>query len=510
MLDTDHDPVTFTRKPLDVLIAGSGCGGSLLAWILASQGMRVAMIDPQPHPRFAIGESSTPVADMILADLAARYRLPKLAPLAQYGTWCQVYPQLRRGRKRGFSYFFHAPGKAFQPSPSHTTELLVAASSDDFHCDTHWYRADVDAFLAEAAVEAGAGCIAPATPRQCRYARDRWQVVVETPAGDLAFRSRFLVDASAGRFGTRFLQAGDRTDLLLSRSGAVYTHLRNVRPWRALLENWGAHCQDHPFDCDAAALHHVFPGGWMWQLRFDHGVTSLGVACESSPAALPGAGGCEKIRSFLAQYPSIAAQCEQAQLVDPPGGWVIVERLQRRAARATGTAWAALPSAFAFIDPLHSTGIAHTLSGVERLARILLSTGTDSTQVEQLEQYERQLVSEVALVDELVSAAYANTGNFSRFIAATMLYFTAAIQYECRRKQGLQEQAFLCADDPELFHRLRAACCYLRETASRSDANQRESIENGWDRVRQWIEPYNTVGLLDRDMRNMYRHTVAR
>jgi UDP-galactopyranose mutase len=64
----------------DVLILGSGFSGGLLAWILASQGLRVAILDRSRHPRFAIGESSTPAADMVIADLAARYQLPKLAP----------------------------------------------------------------------------------------------------------------------------------------------------------------------------------------------------------------------------------------------------------------------------------------------------------------------------------------------------------------------------------------------------------------------------------------------
>jgi FADH2 O2-dependent halogenase len=50
----------------DVLILGSSFSGSLLAWLLARRGLRVALIDRDRHPRFAIGESSTPVADLLL------------------------------------------------------------------------------------------------------------------------------------------------------------------------------------------------------------------------------------------------------------------------------------------------------------------------------------------------------------------------------------------------------------------------------------------------------------
>ena len=53
----------------DVLILGSGFGGSLLALILARAGKLVAMVDRSRHPRFAIGESSTPLADRTLAQM---------------------------------------------------------------------------------------------------------------------------------------------------------------------------------------------------------------------------------------------------------------------------------------------------------------------------------------------------------------------------------------------------------------------------------------------------------
>ena len=48
-----------------IMIIGSGFGGSILAAILAKAGIRVMLVDHQSHPRFAIGESSTPTANLI-------------------------------------------------------------------------------------------------------------------------------------------------------------------------------------------------------------------------------------------------------------------------------------------------------------------------------------------------------------------------------------------------------------------------------------------------------------
>ena len=120
----------------DVVVLGSGFAGSILALILQRQGRDVLAVDKASHPRFAIGESSTPTANLVLASLARQYDLPRLAPLARYGTWQAAYPRLTCGLKRGFSYFKHDPHTPFRPRDDHANELLVAANSDDQASDT--------------------------------------------------------------------------------------------------------------------------------------------------------------------------------------------------------------------------------------------------------------------------------------------------------------------------------------------------------------------------------------
>src|SRR5215469_8146199 len=96
-----------TQLNVDVAVIGGGFGGSLTALLLRRIGRTVAIIERGSHPRFALGESATPLADLVLGDLARRYDLPRIAPLAEYGTWQQSYPELVCGLKRGFSYFHH-------------------------------------------------------------------------------------------------------------------------------------------------------------------------------------------------------------------------------------------------------------------------------------------------------------------------------------------------------------------------------------------------------------------
>ena len=122
----------------DIMIAGAGFAGSLMALVLNSLGFRVCLVEKGKHPRFAIGESSTPVADLILRQLSQQYNLPWLKDFSRYGSWQQAHPEIVCGIKRGFSYFKHHPGKEFTTDANHSYELLVAASTDDLQSDTNW------------------------------------------------------------------------------------------------------------------------------------------------------------------------------------------------------------------------------------------------------------------------------------------------------------------------------------------------------------------------------------
>src|SRR4051812_39273410 len=139
----------------DIAVIGAGFSGSLTALLLKQIGLSSVLIDRGTHPRFAIGESSTPLANLILEDLAWRYDLPRLAPLSNYASWKRAYPDIVCGLKRGFSYFHHRFGEDFQPQADHANELLVAASSTNEDADTHWLRSEFDQFLAHEAIAAG-------------------------------------------------------------------------------------------------------------------------------------------------------------------------------------------------------------------------------------------------------------------------------------------------------------------------------------------------------------------
>src|SRR5690348_16834760 len=143
------------KASCEIAIVGSGFAGSLLARILTRIGYDVVLLERGTHPRFAIGESSTPLANLSLERIALRYGLEDCYALATHGRWLKKFPDLRRGLKRGFTFYRHHPGQRFQNLGFDSERLLVAASPDDAIADSHWFRADVDQHFVEEAVVAG-------------------------------------------------------------------------------------------------------------------------------------------------------------------------------------------------------------------------------------------------------------------------------------------------------------------------------------------------------------------
>src|SRR4026207_1138683 len=107
------------------------------------------------HPRCAMGESASPLAGVLIEQLADRYDLPRVRPLSAFGTWQRTYPDVVCGLKRGFTYFKHETGRRYLTTADRSNQLLVAASPNDELSDTHWLRSDVDHFLVREATALG-------------------------------------------------------------------------------------------------------------------------------------------------------------------------------------------------------------------------------------------------------------------------------------------------------------------------------------------------------------------
>jgi FADH2 O2-dependent halogenase len=213
---------------------------------------------------------------------------------------------------------------------------------------------------------------------------------------------------------------------------------------------------------------------------------------------------------LIATVPALADQFCEAKLVQPETGLQRTERLQRRVSHAAGPDWAMLPHTAGFIDPLHSTGIAHTLCGIERLVDILAKHWDKEDLPLQLKQYEEILFSELDLIDQLVGGCYESLSDFQLFTSFSMLYFAAATTYEHRRiEEGMNPHAaFLCADDSQFRNVVESVLDNL-PSVTKPDGRNAAAISKFEQFVANAIEPFNSVGLCNPSVQNMYRYTAA-
>ena len=185
----------------------------------------------------------------------------------------------------------------------------------------------------------------------------------------------------------------------------------------------------------------------------------------------------------------------------PVLGWM--PRISRMVTSASGRGWTLLPATAGVIDPLHSTGIAHGLWGVWRVAHFLLA-GSLAARFD----YSRAVIAELQWIDRLVAGAYRSMPHgMAVFAAAASWYFVAAIHSERALVQGGQlGRGFLMHEDQALRSEVEWFLRTLESAPPRMDADQARQFV---DAVRQRIAPWNDVGLLDPSHVNRIARSAA-
>jgi tetracycline 7-halogenase / FADH2 O2-dependent halogenase len=488
------------KADFDIAIVGSGFAGSLLAMIARRLGRSVVLVERGRHPRFAIGESSTPLANLLLEELAARHALPSLLPLAKWGSWQRTRPEIACGLKRGFSFYHHRAGQPFSDDDRHANQLLVAASPCDAIADTHWYRAGFDHFLVREAQALGVTFLDETKLESAEFTATGARLHGRRHAETVDLRARFVIDASGPRgFLHHALRLPEAPLPGMPATQGLYTHFAGVARWDAL------HPEpvSPPYPVDDAAVHHVFDGGWIWVLRFNNGFTSAGAAVTDALAhELKLAEGEPAWQRLLARFPSLAAQFAGARPVRP---LVHAPRLPFLTGQMTGPGWLLLPSAAGVVDPLLSTGIPLTLLGITRLARILASDWEGGLAPEALRTYEAHTLAELQDTARLVGALYAGMGDFALFKRLSLLYFAAVSFTETARRLGKPERApgFLLGRHPGFAPAARR--CVERALQPLDDTSRAALLAD----IDRTIAPVDVAGLSDRTRRDWHPATAA-
>lgn len=460
----------------DVVVLGAGFAGSIAACIARRAGLDVLLVERGRHPRFAIGESTTPLSNLVLASIGRRFDLPWLTELSEWGRIRQAHPELRVGLKRGFSFFGHG------------RRLHVAASPNNRVADTHWVRRDVDAFLLARAREIGVRYLDRAVVEEAIEGPHGLRLRL---SGGLELSPRLVVDATgSGKGLARALGIRDVGFPALPPRWALFAHFEGV-------SDPGEPDRGAPYPVRWSGQHHLVRGGWLWSLRFDDDRVSAGVILERGrrPAVEAGAEPRDCWQTFLDEEPALRRAFGDARTVEPVRR---IEQVGRQLQRSRGRGWWLTPSAAAFVGPLLSTGFALTLTGLLRFGEALhgQGAGVDLGIGGALDALAVAGERDVARAADLVGALWHRRDDFSAFSALTMTYFAAASWMETRIRLGESPASapFLAGDHPSFGPGLRRLCAdVVGGPVADLDA-----------RVRTLIAPINVAGLHRSDAAGCY------
>ena len=364
----------------DVVILGSGLAGSVSAAILARHGATVALVDAASHPRFAIGESTTPHLIEWLRILSMRFDIPELADLFDVKAANEHIGPFH-GQKQSFGFVKHQRGR--EPDPNESTiyvvpKLITRAS--------HLYRQDSDAHYFH--VAAKYGCILRQNWRAADVDFDDDGVTVTGQNGEV-FRGRYLIDASGFRslLAQKF-DLRDKPARFKHHSRSMFTHFVGVKPFDEVID-WPKR-ERPPAPWNNGTLHHPIDRGWFWIIPFNNYPRSINPLCSvgltidertyPKPADMTPE---EEWQQFLDLYPAIKRQFEGAARVRE---WVSTDRLQYSSKHSIGYRWCLMSHAAGFIDPLYSFGLSNTFQVVYALtSRLLEALKDDDFSVERFQ-----------------------------------------------------------------------------------------------------------------------------
>jgi FADH2 O2-dependent halogenase len=211
---------------------------------------------------------------------------------------------------------------------------------------------------------------------------------------------------------------------------------------------------------------------------------------------------------LLARYPTIGDAFAEAT---PTMRIAAQPLVQHRLSRSTGDRWAMLPHAYAFVDPLFSTGIAWGLRAVERLALAFedAAAGTRVPDLQTLARYDAALSAEADQIDLVVAGAYEAIAHFDLFAAQAMLYFAtvsfAEVSQRLAPSDDVAWKGFLGVGDEvlgplprESHHRLTAI------TQGRGRAGSASERQEFADWIARTLASRNVAGLADPSRHNLY------
>lgn len=308
---------TVSSRHCDVLIMGGGPAGAAVAALLARRGWHAVILEKDRHPRFHIGESLLPLSLPFLAELGVLEEIEAIGLRKYAAEFHSVY----HGKSMTFSF-----GEALRPDYPYAYQVRRAEFDHVLLRNAGRQGAEVhEGWRVDTAAIAD-GEIRAVTAVDETGERARWQ-------------ARFYVDAT-GRdtFLADFLALKERN--ARHRSAALYAHFEGAE--RAQGQAEGNICI------------HWFDHGWFWMIPLKDGTMSVGAVCKPEYLKRRSVPVEQFLFDTIALCPGVSRRLANASLA---GEVTATGNYSYQSRRMTGKNFLLAGDAYAFIDPVFSSGV---------------------------------------------------------------------------------------------------------------------------------------------------------
>ena len=302
----------------DVLVVGGGPAGATIGSLLAERGRDVVLMEKAHHPRFHIGESLLPANAQLFDKLGVRAQIEAIG-MPKWGVEF-VSPDHDH---RAFVEF----GEAWDKTMPYAWQVR---------------RSEMDEILFRNAASKGARTLEGHQVRGVVFDDEGATVQVELDDGaKQTWRTKFVVDAS-GRDTLLANHFKCKKKNTRHNSSALYGHFT------------GANRLEGKREGNITIL--WFDHGWFWFIPLADGTTSIGAVCwpyylkSRNKKPLP-----EFFRDTIALCPELAKRLDGAVLVDEAVH--ATGNYSYTSTRSSGERYLMLGDAYAFVDPVFSSGV---------------------------------------------------------------------------------------------------------------------------------------------------------
>lgn len=313
----------------DVLVIGGGPAGSTISTLLSRKGWKVTLFEKDHHPRFHIGESLLPLNMAILERLGVAQEIERIGMLKPGAEFIQ-------GDNEPVRYYFR---EAVQP---------------DYPIAYQVKRSEFDEVLLRNSIAAGTDVRQGVRVTDVQFTADGANVsATDERGGEQRWFTRFVVDAS-GR-DTFFANRMNRKRRnRRHNSAALFSHFEGA--------------ERHPGEDEGLISVYWFDHGWFWMIPFRDGSMSVGAVCWPYYLMSRTKSVDEFFMDTIAMCPGVARRLENARMTMPA---LATGNYSYEGGCIGGERFLVVGDAYAFIDPVFSSGVFLAMNGAERGAPVV-------------------------------------------------------------------------------------------------------------------------------------------